>query len=146
MTLIFLLIILPVFSLCLESCDNEECLVAKLLDTRNATIDPCKDFYGYTCGNWEDKNPSTMTKKSLNVFDVLLEENQLILRKLLGKSGRCTARILQGQNCDCPYIYHIPNRDQTFSLSLLSKCNHSHNPIPRSLLCNLSLQTTVTKD
>ncbi|XP_059582773.1 kell blood group glycoprotein homolog isoform X2 [Alligator mississippiensis] len=66
-----------------ESCDNEECLVAKLLDTRNATIDPCKDFYGYTCGNWEDKNPSTMTKKSLNVFDVLLEENQLILRKLL---------------------------------------------------------------
>ncbi|XP_030392405.1 kell blood group glycoprotein isoform X3 [Gopherus evgoodei] len=69
----------------LEPCDTKECLMllARLLEVRNATIDPCEDFYGYACGNWEANHLRTGTMESSNVFDVLLEENQLILKRLL---------------------------------------------------------------
>uniref|UniRef100_A0A452GQV9 Kell metallo-endopeptidase (Kell blood group) n=1 Tax=Gopherus agassizii TaxID=38772 RepID=A0A452GQV9_9SAUR len=69
----------------LEPCDTKECLtlLARLLEVRNATIDPCEDFYGYACGNWEANHLRTRTMESSNVFDVLLEENQLILKRLL---------------------------------------------------------------
>ncbi|XP_064319822.1 kell blood group glycoprotein isoform X2 [Phalacrocorax carbo] len=58
-------------------------LLAKLLNSRNDTVDPCEDFYKYACGSWEGKQSNRTTEESLNVFDVLLEENQMILKRLL---------------------------------------------------------------
>ncbi|KAM6309847.1 kell blood group glycoprotein isoform 3-T5 [Podargus strigoides] len=69
----------------LGSCDAELSLtlLARLLNSRNDTVEPCEDFYKYACGSWEGKHSSRTTEDSLNVFDVLLEENQLILKRLL---------------------------------------------------------------
>uniref|UniRef100_A0A8B9G1H3 Kell blood group glycoprotein n=1 Tax=Amazona collaria TaxID=241587 RepID=A0A8B9G1H3_9PSIT len=69
----------------LGSCDIELglTLLARLLNSRNDTVDPCEDFYEYACGSWEGKYSSRATEESLNVFDVLMEENQLILKRLL---------------------------------------------------------------
>ncbi|XP_031465803.1 kell blood group glycoprotein homolog, partial [Phasianus colchicus] len=64
-------------------CDVEPslALLARLLNSRNDSVDPCEDFYKYACGSWEGKHSST--EVSRNIFDVLLEENQLILKRLL---------------------------------------------------------------
>uniref|UniRef100_A0A8C3PK51 Kell blood group glycoprotein n=1 Tax=Calidris pygmaea TaxID=425635 RepID=A0A8C3PK51_9CHAR len=80
-----LLITYIVMTCSLGSCDAELgfTLLARLLNSRNDTVDPCEDFYTYVCGSWEGKHSSRNTEESLNVFDVLLEENQLILKRLL---------------------------------------------------------------
>ncbi|XP_061862617.1 kell blood group glycoprotein isoform X4 [Colius striatus] len=78
-------IISLLFTSCPGSCDVEPglTLLARLLNSRNDTVDPCTDFYKYACGSWESKYSSRTTEESLNVFDVVLEENQLILKRLL---------------------------------------------------------------
>lgn len=68
------------------SCDVEPTLALlarRLLNSRNDTVDPCEDFYKYACGRWDGKHSST--EVSRNIFDMLLEENQLILKRLLGR-------------------------------------------------------------
>ncbi|KAM9277835.1 kell blood group glycoprotein isoform 3-T3 [Cariama cristata] len=82
----FTLLITYIMMTCgLGSCDAELglTLLSSLLNSRNDTVDPCEDFYKYACGNWKGKHSSRTTEESLNVFDVLLEENQLILKRLL---------------------------------------------------------------
>ncbi|XP_071618954.1 kell blood group glycoprotein isoform X1 [Heliangelus exortis] len=82
----FTLLITYIMMTCgLGSCDAEQrlTLLSRLLNSRNDTVDPCEDFYKYACGSWKSKQTSRTTEESLNVFDVLLEENQLILKRLL---------------------------------------------------------------
>ncbi|XP_063150797.1 kell blood group glycoprotein isoform X2 [Candoia aspera] len=82
------LVVVIVFSIIrcdLESCNTTSCLVllARLQKAQNGTIDPCEDFFNYVCGNWEANKTWGMDMPSVNVFDVLLEENHLIMKKLL---------------------------------------------------------------
>ncbi|XP_027577951.2 kell blood group glycoprotein [Pipra filicauda] len=80
-----LLITYIVMTCALGSCDVKPglALLERLLNSRNDTVEPCEDFYKYACGNWKGKHSSRTTEESLNVFDVLLEENLLILKRLL---------------------------------------------------------------
>ncbi|XP_053826655.1 kell blood group glycoprotein isoform X3 [Vidua macroura] len=80
-----LLITYLVMTCALGSCDAESdpALLERLLNSRNDTVNPCENFYKYACGRWEGKQSSRTRGESLNVFDVLLEENLLILKRLL---------------------------------------------------------------
>uniref|UniRef100_A0A8C3BQ19 Kell blood group glycoprotein n=1 Tax=Cairina moschata TaxID=8855 RepID=A0A8C3BQ19_CAIMO len=82
----FTLLITYIMMTCgLGSCDAELrlALLSRLLNSRNDAVDPCEDFYKYACGNWKSNHSSRTTEESRNVFDILLEENELVLKRLL---------------------------------------------------------------
>uniref|UniRef100_A0A8C3TNW7 KELL protein n=1 Tax=Catharus ustulatus TaxID=91951 RepID=A0A8C3TNW7_CATUS len=66
--------------------ESDLALLERLLNSRNDTVNPCENFYKYACSRWEGKQSSRAREESLNVFDVLLEENLLILKRLLESS------------------------------------------------------------
>ncbi|CAG0895500.1 unnamed protein product [Darwinula stevensoni] len=54
-------------------CTTPECLLAvvDLMYAMNLTVDPCEDFYAYTCGNWIEEHPIPPTSNAMTVFHSL---------------------------------------------------------------------------
>ncbi len=49
----------------------------------DTTVNPCTDFYTYSCGGWMKKNPIPPDQTSWGVYSKLEDENKLILREIL---------------------------------------------------------------
>ena len=49
---------------------------ASAMDT---TVDPCTDFYQYSCGNWKKQNPIPADKTRWGQFDLLRDRNDYLL-------------------------------------------------------------------
>jgi len=56
------------------------------LSAIDKTIDPCVDFYQYSCGNWMKNNPIPADKSSWGRFYELRERNIYILHDILGQA------------------------------------------------------------
>ncbi|GLV45113.1 Neprilysin 4 [Carabus blaptoides fortunei] len=55
-------------------------LMLRYMDT---TVDPCQDFYQYSCGNWDKYNPIPLDKSAYDTFEVLRERLDYVLKNLL---------------------------------------------------------------
>jgi putative endopeptidase len=52
------------------------------------SVDPCTDFYTYSCGEWMKKNPIPPDQTSWSVYSKLEDETKLILRDILESAAR----------------------------------------------------------
>jgi endothelin-converting enzyme/putative endopeptidase len=51
------------------------------------TIDPCVDFYTYSCGGWQKKNPIPADQTSWDVYAKLYQDNLKFLRGILEEAA-----------------------------------------------------------
>jgi endothelin-converting enzyme/putative endopeptidase len=53
------------------------------LTSMDKTVDPCVDFYTYSCGGWQKRNPIPPDQTSWSVYAKLYQDNLIFLRGIL---------------------------------------------------------------
>ncbi|XP_052819632.1 neprilysin-4-like isoform X2 [Mya arenaria] len=68
-----------------EICQTADCAqaAARVLENIDTSVDPCDNFYMYSCGAWKRKHVIPEDKSSQNVFGVLRDNVQVINKYLL---------------------------------------------------------------
>lgn len=66
-------------------CSSEACLevAGELKQEMNESVDPCKDFFEYSCGSWIKNNPIPPSSNSFSTFAKLSKQNNEKLLLLL---------------------------------------------------------------
>lgn len=62
------------------------------LTSLDRTVDPCVDFYKFTCGGWETRNPIPADQATWSVYSKLAIENQQFLWGILEDDARAKNR------------------------------------------------------
>ena len=78
-----------------EVCETTACveLASELLTNMNTTVDPCVDFFEYTCGGWVAKNPLPDDKTRISTFDQLADSAKSILKTELEHPAAFTGTV-----------------------------------------------------
>ncbi|GLV38283.1 Neprilysin 3 [Carabus blaptoides fortunei] len=68
-------------------CLSETCIHAAsdMLQAMDHSVDPCEDFYSYSCNGWIKNNPLPDGKSMWGTFGKLEQQNQLIIKHVLEK-------------------------------------------------------------
>lgn len=67
------------------TCTTPECvkLAATVLSNMDTSVDPCEDFYNYSCGGWDARNLIPSGYGSWGVFQELAKQNTIFIEKLV---------------------------------------------------------------
>ena len=64
-----------------------ECLASDVLSNMDSSVNPCEDFYKYSCGGWERRYTISESGIRVTRFDVLYQKNVNLLNNVIG-SGK----------------------------------------------------------
>lgn len=69
----------------LTKCTTAGCveLAATVISNMDPSVDPCEDFYNYSCGGWEKRNVIPSGQGTWGVFNELNSRNLIQLKKLI---------------------------------------------------------------
>src|SRR5271156_5237236 len=70
---------------CAQHSSSEPVLDVSAMDR---TVDPCLDFYTYSCGGWTKKNPIPPDQSSWGTYGKLEDENRTQLRTILEEAAK----------------------------------------------------------
>jgi endothelin-converting enzyme/putative endopeptidase len=62
------------------------------VSSMDRTIDPCEDFYQYSCGGWRQKNPIPSDQSGWSVYAKLHQDNLAFLRSILESASAAASR------------------------------------------------------
>ncbi len=62
------------------------------LTSMDRTVDPCVDFYTYSCGAWQKKNPIPPDQTSWSVYAKLYQDNLIFLRGILEEAANTSGQ------------------------------------------------------
>ncbi|CAG8752077.1 18774_t:CDS:10, partial [Dentiscutata erythropus] len=84
-TCLLLLILMSIFAGLYGPCLTPDCVLiaGKIIEDMDQTADPCEDFFQYSCGGWLKKHIIPDDKGRYGYFDILYEENQELLKRIL---------------------------------------------------------------
>lgn len=68
-------------------CLEPACIHASsnILNSVDFTVDPCEDFYAFSCNKWIQENPIPSGKPIWGTFGILEQQNQLAIKNVLEK-------------------------------------------------------------
>lgn len=69
-------------------CLSEACVTvaSQMVEAMDRSADPCHDFYQFACGGWMRKNPLPDGRSHWSTFNSIGEQNQALLKHLLGET------------------------------------------------------------
>src|ERR1700728_2266496 len=84
----FLVALLPAAPAYAQHSASEPVLDASAMDR---AVDPCVDFYTYSCGGWVKKNPIPPDQSSWSTYGKLEDDNRSQLRSILEDASKASA-------------------------------------------------------